>query len=198
MVWLPRNKKQTYQLNARPQMGSSGLTLAMTFSLNFQGQLWNLLYLSQKWSDCHEAESKHIDQNLGFKWDHRVWFWPWPWSLILKVKYIDWTQMWPWPWKVRCEDLTNSDRGDFRCRHAVNLSSFSLWPSSSKNTSVRPSVHPSVCMSVTPFSLCSHYRIIDIFRSDYPWQKWCPSKRSRSGQRSRSQRLKPNLAISGL
>ena len=32
----------------------------------------------------------------------------------------------------------------------------SLWPSSSKNTSFRPSV----CLSITPFSLCSSYRII--------------------------------------
>ena len=48
MVWLPQNKKQTYRLNARPQMGSSGLILAMTLTLNFQGQIWNFLYLSQK------------------------------------------------------------------------------------------------------------------------------------------------------
>ena len=40
-------QKQTYQLNARPQMGPSGLTLAMTLTLNFQGHIWNLLYLSQ-------------------------------------------------------------------------------------------------------------------------------------------------------
>ena len=29
-------------------MWSSSLTLAMNFTLNFQGQIWNLLYLSQK------------------------------------------------------------------------------------------------------------------------------------------------------
>ena len=86
MVRLPRNKKQTYRWNARPQMGSSGLTLAMTLTLNFQDQIWNLLYLSQKWSDCHETKSKHIDWTLGLKWDHRVWFWPWPWPWIFKVK----------------------------------------------------------------------------------------------------------------
>ena len=73
MVWLPRNKKQTNRLNARPQMRSSGLTLAMTLTLNFQGQILNLLYLSQKWFDCHETKSKHIDWTPGLKWDHRVW-----------------------------------------------------------------------------------------------------------------------------
>ena len=58
---LPRNKKETYRLKSRAQMCPSGLTLAMTLTLNFQGQIWNFLYLSQKGSDCHETKSKHID-----------------------------------------------------------------------------------------------------------------------------------------
>ena len=64
MVRLPRNEKQTYRLNSRAQMWPSGLTLAMTLTLNFHGQIQNLLYLSQKWSDCHETKSKHIDWTL--------------------------------------------------------------------------------------------------------------------------------------
>ena len=87
MVRLPRNEKQTYRLNSRAQMWPSGLTLAMTLSLNFQGQIQNLLYLSQKWSDCHETKSKHIDWTLGLKCDYRVWLWSWPWPWIFKVKY---------------------------------------------------------------------------------------------------------------
>ena len=55
----------------------------VTLTLNFQGQIWNLLYLSQKWFDCHKTKSKHID----FQCDHRVWPWPWPWPWIFKVKY---------------------------------------------------------------------------------------------------------------
>ena len=127
MVRLQRNGKQTHWLNSRTQMWPSGLTLAMTLTLNFQGQIWNLLYLSQKWSDCNETESKHIDLTLGLKCDHRVWPWPWPWPWIFKVKYgiccisakngpiatkrkanisIDlkacdhrvWPWAWPWPW----------------------------------------------------------------------------------------------------
>ena len=122
---LPRNEKQTHRLNSRLQMGPSSLTLTLT--LNFQGQISNWLYLSQKWSDCHETKSKHIDWTLGFEWDHRVWPWPWPWPWpwIFKVNYeicyistksgpiatkrknehIDCTlglkcdhQIWPWPW----------------------------------------------------------------------------------------------------
>ena len=39
LVRLPRNEKQTYRLNSRAQMWPSGLTLAMTLTLNFQGQI---------------------------------------------------------------------------------------------------------------------------------------------------------------
>ena len=39
----------------------------MTLTLNFQGQKLNLPYLNQKWTDCHEMESKHIDWILGIK-----------------------------------------------------------------------------------------------------------------------------------
>ena len=91
MVWLPQNKKKTYQLNARPQMWPSGLTLAMTLILIFQGQIWNLLYLGQKWSDCHETESKHIKWTPGLKCDQWVWPWQWLWSLNFQ------SQMWPRP-----------------------------------------------------------------------------------------------------
>ena len=88
MVRLPRNEKQTHRLNSRLQMWPSGLTLVMTLTLNFQGQISNWLYLSQKWSDCHETKSKHIDWSQDLKCDHQVW--PWPW-------------LWPWIFKVKCE-----------------------------------------------------------------------------------------------
>ena len=125
MVRLPRNKKQTYRLISRPQMWPSGSTLDMTLTLNFQGQIWNWLYLCQKWSDCHKTKSKHIDWTLGLKCDHQIWPWLWPWPWIFKVKYeflyistktgpiatnrkakiLIWTLglkydqwVWPWPW----------------------------------------------------------------------------------------------------
>ena len=49
---------------------------------------------------------------------------------------IEWTEginnnqvwSWPWPWKVRCKDLPDCDRGDFRCRRAVESSSFYCTP----------------------------------------------------------------------
>ena len=91
MVWLSRNEKQTCRLNSRPQMWTSDLTLAMTLTLNFQGQIWNLLYLNQKWSDCHKTKSKHIDLTPGLKCDQWVWPWPWPWHMNFQG------QMWSWP-----------------------------------------------------------------------------------------------------
>ena len=46
-----------------------------------------MLYLSQKWSNCHETKNKHSDWTLGLKCDHRVWPWPWPRPRFFKVKY---------------------------------------------------------------------------------------------------------------
>ena len=86
MVRLPRNEKQAYWWNSGPQMWPFGLTLTLTLTLNFQGQTWNLLYLSQKWSDCHDTK-KNIDWTQDLKSDHGVWPWPWPWHWIFKVKY---------------------------------------------------------------------------------------------------------------
>ena len=73
MVRLPPNKKQTYRLNSRAQVWPSGLTLAMTLTLNFQGQIWNFLYLSQKWPHCHGKGKANISIELqGLKCDHQV------------------------------------------------------------------------------------------------------------------------------
>ena len=68
-------------------MWPSVLTLAMTSTLKFQGQMWNSLYLSQKWSDCHETKSKHIDRSQDLKYDHWVWSWTWLWPWVFKVKF---------------------------------------------------------------------------------------------------------------
>ena len=90
----------------------------MTLTLNFQGQISNWLYLSQKWSDCHETKSKHIDWTLGFKWDHQVWPWPWPWPWIFKVKY-------------RIEYIS-AKNGAIATKRKANISidlKTSMWPS---------------------------------------------------------------------
>ena len=154
MVRLPRNEKQTYRLNSRAQMWPSGLTLAMTLTLNFQGQIWNFLYLSQKWSDCHETKSKHIDWTLGLKCDHRVWPWPWPWPWIVKVKYgISYISAKSGPIATKRKanilielqasnvtngmDLPDSDWGDFSCRRAVDSSSLSNWWLGGKETQLQ-------------------------------------------------------------
>ena len=62
----------------------------VTLTLSFQGQIWNLLYLSQKWSDCHETKNKNIARALGLKCDHWVWPWPWPWPWIFRIKHGIW------------------------------------------------------------------------------------------------------------
>ena len=89
MVRLPRNEKQTYWLNSRAQMWPSGLTLTITLTYIFQGQIWNLLYLSQKWSDCHEMKSKHIDSR-----NSRAQMWPSDLTLTMTLTYIFQGQIW--------------------------------------------------------------------------------------------------------
>ena len=74
MVRLPRNEKQTYRLDSKPLMWPSDLTSAMTLTMNFQSQIWNLLQLSQIWFDCHKMKSTHIKWTEGLN-DHRVWHW---------------------------------------------------------------------------------------------------------------------------
>ena len=141
MVQLPRNEKQTYRLNCMPQMWPLDLTLAMTLTLEIQGQIWNLLYLNQKWSDFHEMKSKHID----WMWP-LVWPWPWHWPWNFKVKFwnscisgirgtIDIEQEGCESvihdhdydllvTKVRGRDLPDSGRGGFRYWRAVDSSTF--------------------------------------------------------------------------
>ena len=68
-------------------MWPSGLTLAMTLTFSFQGQIYNLLYLNQKWSDCHERKANISIELQGLKCDHQVRPWPWPWPSVFNVKY---------------------------------------------------------------------------------------------------------------
>ena len=53
-------------------------------------QIWNLPNLSQRRFDCHKMKIMHIEWTEGLN-DHQIW-------------------PWPWPWKVRCKDLSDSDR----------------------------------------------------------------------------------------
>ena len=75
-------------------MWPSNFTLTMTLTLNFQGQIWNLLYLSQKWSDCYETQMWPLGltwtitltfefwrSNVNLTFDHT---WPWPWIFMVK------------------------------------------------------------------------------------------------------------------
>ena len=128
-------KKQTYQLNSTPQMWQLDLTLAMTLTLNFQGQIWKLLNLSQNWFDCPETKSKHSDCTQGLKSGQWVWSWPWNWPRISYFPVmggpIDIEQIGHelvildhgcdlLVTKVRFKDLPDNDQGDFRYQRAVD------------------------------------------------------------------------------
>ena len=50
-----------------------GLTLAMTMTLNFPGQIWNLLYFSQKLLITKKRKAdvsiEHLASNIGISFD---------------------------------------------------------------------------------------------------------------------------------
>ena len=80
MARLLWNVKQTNRLIFRPQICPYDLTLAMTLTLNFQGQIWNLLYLKQKWSDLPRNGKANIllelyasDATYMFDLGHALW-----------------------------------------------------------------------------------------------------------------------------
>ena len=120
MVRLPQNEKQTHQLNSRPQMWPSDLTLALTLTLNFQGQIWNcyistksgLIAMKQK-ADL-SIWTRGLKCDNGFDLGHDID------TLIFNI-ICDFDHL---VTKVRCKDLPDSDRGDFSCRCAVDSSSF--------------------------------------------------------------------------
>ena len=66
MVPLPREKsKHIDWIELYASNMTSDLSLAMTLTINFQGQIWNLLNLSQRLFDCHKMKSMHIEWTEG-------------------------------------------------------------------------------------------------------------------------------------
>ena len=71
----------------------------MTLTLNFQGQIWNLLYLSQKWSDwifkvkygiCYiSTKSGPIatKRKAKYRLNSRPQMWPMGWTLIMTLTF---------------------------------------------------------------------------------------------------------------
>ena len=135
MIRLPWNKKQTYWLNSRHLMWPFGLNLAMTLTLSCQGQLCNLLYLSQKWCNCPQNEKRTYRLDTRPQMQPSILTLVMTLTLIFKVKF---SQEWQGrltlsvihdhdcdllETKLSCKDLPDSDQDNFRCRRAVDLSS---------------------------------------------------------------------------
>ena len=80
--WSSCHEKWMYQLNARPQMWLSVLTLTMTLSVNFQGWMFNisfLIYLWEKknWLQWNKNENELMSSTPGLKCGHHFLLWPW-------------------------------------------------------------------------------------------------------------------------
>ena len=122
MVRLPRNEKQTYCLNSRLQMWPSDLTLVKTLTFNFQCQIWNF--------DFSQPKVVRLPRNdkQTYRLNSRPQMWPMVLTLALNLTFefsrsnVTWTICWPRS-GVRIYPQIASDRGDFRCRRAVDSSS---------------------------------------------------------------------------
>ena len=160
MVRLPRNEKQTHRLNSRLQMGPSDLTLALTLTLNSQGQIWNWLYLCQNGPIATKRKANISFWTLGLKLDngfdlgHDVDIWIF--KVICDLDHL--------VTKVRCKDLPDSDRGDFSCRRAVDSSSCVLL---SGDNSLKPR-----CLWLLAFVL-NNTLILGIWCSTIPHLSGC-------------------------
>ena len=75
--------------------------------LNFQGQIWNSLYLIQKMLQLPRNGKQTYHLNSRPQWQS---------SLTLAGK-------------VGCKDLLDSDRDDFRCQRAIDWSGWNYWQS---------------------------------------------------------------------
>ena len=90
-----------------------------------------------------------------------------------------------------------------RKAHCFSATSVSKWPPGghigflAATKQLYKWYFPSVCLSVTPFWLCSHHGIIIKF-SGVITNDQSKVHAKGQGQRSRSQRSQPNLAVSGL
>ena len=59
----------------------------LTLTLDFQGQILQMLYLRNGRADWHGTKRMWIDRMLHPHYDFELWPHPWPWPLIFKVKF---------------------------------------------------------------------------------------------------------------
>ena len=62
---------------------------SLTCWCNFQGQIFNLLYLMTSWCNCYETKYECIHWKLGVICSHQFWSWPWPWPCIFMVNFLN-------------------------------------------------------------------------------------------------------------
>ena len=82
----PQNEKQTYRLNSRAQMWPSGLTLAMTLTLNFRE-------FAQIWFSCISAKSGPVlprNEKQTYRLNSRPQMWPMGLTLTIALTFEFW------------------------------------------------------------------------------------------------------------
>ena len=114
---------------------------------NFQGQTWNLLYLSQRWSNCHETKKQTYRLNsnvtIGFDLGHDLHDLDYEfssWSMEFAISQPKMVQLprtekqifqlnsRPEMWPIRFDVGNDLDLGIFRLRFGIcYISSQNVW-----------------------------------------------------------------------
>ena len=113
VVRLPRNEKQTYQLNSRPQMWPMGLTLTITLTFEFWRSDMTLTF-DHTWSWPWIFMVKFWNSSIS-QWDswftlHKFQFRNWNWNCY---QFLFQFRNWPQRWITRSHES--------RCHHYAPL-----------------------------------------------------------------------------
>ena len=64
------------------------VTMSLTLTLDFHGQIFKKLYHRNKRVDWHGTKRMWVDRMLDPSCDFKLWPHPWPWPWIFKVKFL--------------------------------------------------------------------------------------------------------------
>ena len=137
-------------------------------------QQWRKAQIWDRWLTCIGVAKLLLEVHVGLSWtkiERQILITLYRWNHFVKFSYPFKSKQHPTIWFL----AATKQLYDLFC----------------------PSVRPSVCPSVTSFSPCSHHRIIMKFSGVITMVRSDVHAKGQ-GQRSRSQRSTPNLAVSRL
>ena len=84
---LTWNERGVSRFNVGHVLWLSTFTSPMTFALDFQGQIFKMLYLRNGMANWHGTKGMWVNRMLHPLCNFQLWLQPWPWPWIFKVKF---------------------------------------------------------------------------------------------------------------